>query len=146
MVSFFKKYSVLLCGLSIIIYLLDMFWIQTPGLMAIILPFLFVEIFYLIKIGKSSCNLKKIQKTKPSFILSLVGIITAIIGFALLIISGGGPEIVNGTYVVENHGVVMKEISEKQYLLLKLSECSFLDGLLLFFSALAMCMIKRTDS
>ena len=76
-----------------------------------------------------------------SVILSVV--ITAISGISLLI-AGGGPEIINDTYCVVNHGDVVREISSP-YLFFFLCICDFMlfNCVILIFSSLIALRIRK---
>ncbi len=75
--------------------------------------------------------------------LILAVVITAISGISLLI-AGGGPEIINDTYCIVNHGDVVREISSP-YLFLFLSLCHFMlfNCAILTFSSLMTLRIRK---
>lgn len=75
--------------------------------------------------------------------LILAVVITAISGISLFI-AGGGPEIINNTYCIVNHGDVVREISSP-YLFLFLSICHFMlaNYIILTFSSLMALRIRK---
>ena len=75
--------------------------------------------------------------------LILAVVITAISGISLFI-AGGGPEIINNTYCIVNHGDVVREISSP-YLFLFLSICHFMlaNCTILTFSSLMSLRIRK---
>ena len=75
--------------------------------------------------------------------LILAVVITAISGISLFI-EGGGPEIINDTYCIVNHGDVVREISSP-YLFLFLSICHFMlaNCAILTFSSLMSLRIRK---
>ena len=75
--------------------------------------------------------------------LILAVVITAISGISLFI-AGGGPEIINNTYCIVNHGDVVREISSP-YLFLFLSICHFMlaNCAMLAFSSLMALRIRK---
>lgn len=75
--------------------------------------------------------------------LILAVVITAISGISLLI-AGGGPEIINDTYCIVNHGDVVREISSP-YLFFFLCICDFMlfNCVILIFSSLMALRIRK---
>lgn len=75
--------------------------------------------------------------------LIIAVVITAISGISLLI-AGGGPEIINDTYCIVNHGDVVREISSP-YLFLFLCICNFMlaNCAILIFSSLMALRIRK---
>ena len=77
---------------------------------------------------------------KPVMVISIVFFLYAIINFILsLQVSGGGiPDLMDGKYVIHNHGSVIKELTETEYLKMKANEIRSFSGLWMAFYGLAM--------
>jgi len=77
---------------------------------------------------------------KPMVIMILVFFIYMGINFFLFLnFSGGGvPEIMNGKYVIQNHGSIIKELSEIEYLKMQANEIRGFSGHWMAFYSIAM--------
>jgi len=67
------------------------------------------------------------------FISGVIAKVGMAVGFISLMISGGGPAIVDGAYCVVNHGDIVRNISQNLYLYLSVCEYMLMFcGLLIF--------------
>lgn len=64
------------------------------------------------------------------YISSIIIFITTVLGFSLLVYYQGGPEIIDGVYVVTNHGYIVREsITKIEYDILSFSEAQTFTGM-----------------
>jgi hypothetical protein len=77
---------------------------------------------------------------KPVVILIIIFFIYMGINFFLFLNTNGGgvPEIMNGKYVIQNHGSIIKELSDIEYLKMQANEIRGFSGHWMAFNAIAM--------
>jgi len=77
---------------------------------------------------------------KPVMIISVVFFFYAMINFFLFMQAGGGgvPDIMDGKYVINNHGSIIRELTESEYFKMKANEIRGFSGHWMAFYGLAM--------
>ncbi len=72
-------------------------------------------------------------------------VILAVLGFASMMLIGGGPEMVDGNYCIVSHGDVVRYITPAAYRLMQTAESGSMAGLLYMFSSqmLLICRERR---
>ena len=72
-------------------------------------------------------------------------VILAVLGFASMMLIGGGPDIVDGEYCIVSHGDVVRYITPAFYRLIQTAESGSMAGLLYMFSSqmLLTCRERR---
>ena len=95
---------------------------------------------------KTSLNPKKFygslfkDSPKPIMIISLFFFVYAMINFFLFIQAGQGgvPSIIDGKYVINNHGSIIKELTETEYFKMKANEIRGFSGHWMAFYGISM--------
>jgi hypothetical protein len=85
---------------------------------------------------------------KPVMIISVVFFFYAMINFFLFMQAGQGgvPDIMDGKYVIHNHGSIIKELTETEYFKMKANEIRGFSGHWMAFYGLAMGILwPKTD-
>ena len=77
---------------------------------------------------------------KPVMIISVVFFFYATINFLLFMLAGQGgvPDIIDGKYVIHNHGSIMNELTETEYFKMKANEIRGFSGHWMAFYGFAM--------
>jgi len=92
---------------------------------------------------------KAILKDVPKFVpvLCIVLFIYTGFNFALFIFSSleGSPDIIDGKYVLENHGTLIRELSEVEYFKLRANEIRGFSGHWMVFYSLSMGILWPKD-
>ena len=99
----------------------------------------------LIKNNNPAFFLKTIFKHTPNWLklLTLIAFVYAIINFILFIkLSGGGvPSIIDGKYVLQNHGDVIKNLSLEEYNMYKTNTIRGFSGHMIFFYVFSLAIL-----
>lgn len=85
---------------------------------------------------------------KPIMIISVVFFFYATINFLLYMLAGQGgvPDIIDGKYVIHNHGSIINELSETEYLKMKANVIRGFSGHWMAFYGVAMGILwPKTD-
>jgi len=81
---------------------------------------------------------KGIPKPLMYFMIFILVYATLNFFFFMKFSGGGGPGIQNGKYVIENHGTILKEITESQYFSMKANEIRGFSGVWMVFYSFAL--------
>lgn len=140
--TFFLIISCLLWATNITLAILSYWSPEMIDLTFALIPAVILEFIIMLYLGsKNGMGNSLIHDETPNLFIVL-GVLTLIYVVLngvinMIILRGGGPEIVDGTYCLWNHGFI-REITEEEYNKLSLAESRFFTGHLLAFSAAPM--------
>ncbi len=97
-------------------------------------------------------NVKNLTAGVPKIIsiIALISFFYAIMNFMAFIVlsEGGGPNIIDGEYVLSNHGDIIRTLTEKEYFLFQANELRGFSGHWMLFYSISVLMLyprKRID-
>ena len=119
-------------------------WLLHVGVFVVFIPFILSSRRVL---GAKPISKMRALVPNSVFLIGAAIFIYAMLNFALFILStqGGSPSIQEGKYVLQNHGRVVREITEAEYVAFRANELRGFSGhwLVFYFVPLAYFMFAR---
>lgn len=130
--------------LSLFLTCVDIIFFRTIILSILMLPFIGVEVIYLIATKNNTLEVKNLKKHPFILTSGIAGAVVFIAGFLILGILNGGPDYLgNNIYGVVNNGEIIREITYIEYRLLCIVECGMFGGITVLFSSMACIICKE---
>ena len=85
------------------------------------------------------------ETPKPIILLVIIGFVYPIVSFFIFMQTseGGEPNIIDGQYVLTNHGDIIREITEKEYHSFQVNKLRGFSGIWIAFYSMAMGLLPR---